>query len=47
MVRSSGHGAYDAAVERAIMKSSPLPLPEDRSLFDRFREFNLKFRPIE
>jgi colicin import membrane protein len=47
MVRSSGHAAYDAAVERAILKSSPLPLPEDRSLFDRFREFNLKFRPVE
>lgn len=28
--RSSGHAGYDEAVERAIRRSSPLPLPEDR-----------------
>ena len=43
--RSSGHAGYDDAVERAIMKSSPLPLPEDRSLFRR--QLELKFRPQE
>ena len=31
------------AVERAILKSSPLPLPSDRALFDR--ELKLTFRP--
>jgi colicin import membrane protein len=41
--KSSGDPAYDDAVERAIMKSSPLPLPEDRSLFQR--QLELKFRP--
>jgi colicin import membrane protein len=41
--KSSGHPAYDDAVERAIMKSSPLPLPEDRSIFRR--DLELKFRP--
>ncbi len=41
--KSSGHPAYDDAVERAIMKSSPLPLPDDRSLFRR--DLELKFRP--
>jgi colicin import membrane protein len=41
--KSSGHPAYDEAVERAIMKSSPLPLPDDRSIFRR--DLELKFRP--
>jgi colicin import membrane protein len=31
MLKSSGNPAYDTAVERAILKSSPLPLPSDRS----------------
>ena len=43
--KSSGNRAYDAAVERAILKSSPLP-PPDRP--DQFvRELQLKFRPKE
>jgi colicin import membrane protein len=41
--KSSGNPAYDAAVERAILKSSPLPLPEPRSLFER--QLKLTFRP--
>ena len=43
--KSSGHTGYDAAVERAILKSSPLPKPERGDLFER--ELNLKFRPLE
>ncbi len=43
LVRSSGIPAYDAAVERAILKSSPLPLPRSRELFSR--ELKLTFRP--
>lgn len=43
LAKSSGNLAYDAAVERAILKSSPLPLPEPRSLFDR--RLKLTFRP--
>ncbi len=43
LAKSSGNAAYDAAVERAILKSSPLPLPETRSLFSR--ELKLTFRP--
>ncbi|HJT60044.1 MAG TPA: energy transducer TonB [Burkholderiales bacterium] len=42
LLRSSGNPAYDIAVERAILKSSPLPLPSERSLFDR--ELKLTFR---
>ncbi|MDD5330096.1 MAG: energy transducer TonB [Sulfuricella sp.] len=45
--RSSGNTAYDNAVERAIHKASPLPLPADPSLVGRFRELKLKFRPNE
>jgi colicin import membrane protein len=45
LVKSSGNALYDAAVERAILKSDPLPLPPDAALFNRFRELELKFRP--
>ncbi|MGZ5231395.1 MAG: TonB C-terminal domain-containing protein [Burkholderiales bacterium] len=44
---SSGNPAYDQAVERAILKASPLPLPPDPSMFNMFRELNLKIRPKE
>ncbi len=43
--RSSGNPAYDNAVERAILKAQPLPLPPDQALFRYFRELNLAFRP--
>jgi colicin import membrane protein len=43
--KSSGSGAYDDAVERAIRKSSPLPLPEKREVFEARLE--LRFRPRE
>ncbi len=37
--------AYDAAVERAILRAQPLPLPPDPALMRQFRELNLVFRP--
>ena len=43
--RGSGGAAYDSAVERAIIKAQPLPLPPDPGLFKDFRELNLKIRP--
>ena len=43
LTRSSGHAGYDAAVERAILKSSPLPKPDDPTLFAR--ELSLTFCP--
>jgi colicin import membrane protein len=43
LLKSSGNPAYDAAVERAILKSSPLPLPASKELFSR--ELKLTFRP--
>jgi len=45
LVKSSGHAAYDDAVERAIRKSSPLPRPDDASLFER--TLRLTFCPQE
>lgn len=41
--KSSGHAGYDEAVERAILKSSPLPQPDDRSVFQR--QLELTFHP--
>jgi len=41
--KSSGVRAYDDAVQRAIVKSSPLPRPERPDLFQR--TLTLKFRP--
>ncbi|MDA0982989.1 MAG: energy transducer TonB [Proteobacteria bacterium] len=43
--KSSGHASYDQAVERAILKSSPLPRP-DRPDQQR-RQLELKFRPLD
>jgi colicin import membrane protein len=45
--RSSGNSAYDDAVQRAILRASPLPLPPDPAMFNMFRELNLKIRPKE
>ncbi len=43
--RSSGNAGYDDAVERAVLKSSPLPRPDKPDLFQRALE--LKFRPLD
>jgi colicin import membrane protein len=45
--RASTMSAWDNAVERAIIKAQPLPLPPDPAMFKDFRELNLKFRPKE
>ncbi len=48
MLQGSGNAAYDEAVERAIRKSSPLPLPEDRDARAAFvPEVTLVHRPRE
>ena len=43
--RSSGNPGLDAAIERAILKSSPLPKPDDPALFQRTLE--IKYKPFE
>jgi colicin import membrane protein len=45
MRKSSGNRAYDEAIERAILKASPLPRPDQPSLFRR--DLELKFRPLD
>jgi len=47
LTRPSGNPAYDAAIDRAIRMSEPLPLPPDGKLLDRFRELKLVFRPTD
>lgn len=48
LAKSSGNDAYDSAVERAILKAQPLPLPPaEKNLFNRFRDLRLKFSPAE
>ena len=43
LLRGSGQTAYDDAVERAILKASPLPMPPDASLMNQFRDLDLNF----
>jgi colicin import membrane protein len=43
--RSSGNAALDAAIERAILKSSPLPKPQQADLFSRMLE--LRYKPLD
>lgn len=43
--KTSGNAALDTTIERAILKSSPLPKPADPSLFQRVLE--LKYRPLD
>jgi colicin import membrane protein len=47
LTRSSGNPAYDAAIDIAIRKSEPLPLPPDGKLLDHFRELKLDFKPTD
>jgi colicin import membrane protein len=43
--KSSGVRAYDDAVQRAIIRASPLPQPKSAELFRR--NLTLKFRPLD
>lgn len=43
--KSSGNRPLDEAIERAILKSSPLPKPDQASLFQR--ELELKYKPLD
>ena len=45
LTKSAGNPALDAAIERAIRKSDPLPKPEQGEVFQR--ELVLKYRPRE
>jgi len=45
VVQGSGDPVFDRSVESAVLKASPLPLPNDATLFRHFREINFKFNP--
>jgi colicin import membrane protein len=43
--RSSGNDALDRSAMAAVYKASPLPVPQDPTLFNAFRELRLTLRP--
>ena len=45
VVKTSGDERFDRSVENAVYKASPLPLPEERDLFEYFREIEFIFNP--
>lgn len=45
VINSSGNALFDRSVELATLKASPLPLPDDPSLFSYFRTIEFKFDP--
>lgn len=45
MRKSSGNPALDTAIERAIIKSSPLPKPDQPELFDRV--LKIPYKPLD
>ncbi len=47
IVRSSGLASCDDAIERAILQSLPLPVPNDAETFVVLHELNLLFRPLD
>lgn len=45
VLKESGDENLDRSARNAIMKASPLPVPESLDLFDNFRALRLTFRP--
>jgi len=45
VTRGSGDPIFDRSVETAVLKASPLQLPPDASMFERFRELEFIFNP--
>ncbi len=45
VLKESGDATLDRSARNAIMKASPLPVPENSELFDNFRALRLTFRP--
>jgi colicin import membrane protein len=46
IVRSSGNALFDRSAEAAVKKASPLPVPSDVTIYNRFfREFQFVFKP--
>lgn len=45
VAQSSGHALFDRSASTAVMKASPLPLPENRIARQNLREFTFTFYP--
>jgi colicin import membrane protein len=45
VVKSSGNTAFDRSVETAVLKASPLPMPTEPGLQQRFRDITFEFKP--
>ena len=45
VVQSSGDPVFDRSVENAVYRASPLPLPDDSTLFPYFRDLEFTFKP--
>jgi len=45
LTKSSGNLALDRSAQAAVLKASPLPVPEEHELFDKVRTINLTVRP--
>ena len=45
IVRSSGNAAFDRSVEAAVFRASPLPVPPDPEVMEKFRSITFEFNP--
>jgi len=46
LIRSSGDAILDRSAQSAIYKASPLPVPNDPTTFNLFRDISLTVRPV-
>jgi colicin import membrane protein len=45
LLKGSGNAILDRSAKLAVYKSSPLPVPNDPSMFSQFRRFRIKMSP--
>lgn len=45
ITRSSGNPVFDRSVENAVLKASPLPIPQEQGVNEEFRNMTLNFKP--
>jgi len=45
LVQSSGNSVFDRSVENAVHKASPLPIPQEHGVNEKFRNLHLIFKP--